>query len=48
MMQMGLLLFTSLTETIGDSFQPYFAEFKFLLLKCLQDEISSVRVAALK
>ncbi|KAK9069597.1 hypothetical protein SSX86_011501 [Deinandra increscens subsp. villosa] len=46
--EMGLLLFTSLTETIGDSFQPYFADLKLLLLKCLQDEISGVRVAALK
>ncbi|KAI3810363.1 hypothetical protein L1987_19975 [Smallanthus sonchifolius] len=46
--EVGLLLFSSLTETIGDSFQPYFADLKLLLLKCLQDEISDVRIAALK
>ncbi|KAL8237487.1 hypothetical protein R6Q59_018568 [Mikania micrantha] len=46
--EVGLLLFSSLTETIGDSFQPYFADLKLLLLRCLQDEISGVRVAALK
>ncbi|XP_076928217.1 uncharacterized protein LOC143592100 [Bidens hawaiensis] len=46
--EVGLLLFTSLTETNGDSFQPYFADLKFLLIKCLQDEISDVRVASLK
>ncbi|KAI3675918.1 hypothetical protein L1987_85514 [Smallanthus sonchifolius] len=45
--EVGLLLFSSLTETIGDSFLPYFADLKLLLLKCLQDEISDVRIAAL-
>ncbi|CAH1449505.1 unnamed protein product [Lactuca virosa] len=45
----ALILFTSLTETIGDSFRPYFADLQALLLKFLQDEISNnVRVAALK
>ncbi|VFQ81777.1 unnamed protein product [Cuscuta campestris] len=47
--EVGLILFSSLTETIGSSFQPYFTELQSLLLKCLQDEASSrVRVAALK
>ncbi|KAL5999458.1 hypothetical protein ACLOJK_037743 [Asimina triloba] len=45
----ALILFSSLTETIGNTFQPYFADLQSLLLKCLQDEISTrVRVAALK
>ncbi|KOM58035.1 hypothetical protein LR48_Vigan11g106800 [Vigna angularis] len=39
----------SLTETIGNAFQPYFADLQALLLKCLQDETSNrVRVAVLK
>ncbi|KAI3707851.1 hypothetical protein L2E82_36724 [Cichorium intybus] len=47
--EVALILFSSLTETIGDSFRPYFADLQALLLKCLQDETSnSVRVAALK
>ncbi|MFS7985893.1 putative importin-beta domain, importin beta family [Helianthus anomalus] len=46
--EVGLLLFSTLTLTVGDSFQPYFVDLKFLLLKCLQDEISDVRVASLK
>ncbi|KAI3752743.1 hypothetical protein L2E82_24780 [Cichorium intybus] len=46
--EVALMLFSSLTERIGDSIRPYFANFQLLLLKCLQDEISSVRVAALK
>lgn len=47
--EVALILFSSLTETIGSSFQPYFTELQSLLLKCLQDEASSrVRVAALK
>ncbi|CAH1443872.1 unnamed protein product [Lactuca virosa] len=46
--QVALILFSSLTETIGDSFRPYFADLQALLLKCLQDETSNnVRVAAL-
>lgn len=46
---MALILFSSLTETIGNSFQPHFADLQVLLLKCLQDETSNrVRVAALK
>ncbi|MCD7470859.1 hypothetical protein HAX54_011043 [Datura stramonium] len=47
--EVALILFSSLTETIGNSFQPYFADLQSLLLKCLQDETSNrVRVAALK
>ncbi|XP_071697330.1 uncharacterized protein [Rutidosis leptorrhynchoides] len=48
MREVGLLLFSSLTETTGDSFGPYFAESQLLLLKCLQDESSGIRVASLK
>ncbi|KAI8555138.1 hypothetical protein RHMOL_Rhmol05G0151100 [Rhododendron molle] len=47
--RVALILFSSLTETIGNSFQPHFADLQSLLLKCLQDETSNrVRVAALK
>ncbi|KAI3805139.1 hypothetical protein L1987_27228 [Smallanthus sonchifolius] len=47
--EVALILFSSLTETIGDSFRPHFADLQALLLKCLQDETSNgVRVAALK
>nr|XP_023904129.1 importin-4 [Quercus suber] len=47
--EVALILFSSLTETIGNSFQPHFADLQALLLKCLQDETSNrVRVAALK
>ncbi|KAE9448305.1 hypothetical protein C3L33_19802, partial [Rhododendron williamsianum] len=47
--KVALILFSSLTETIGNSFQPHFADLQSLLLKCLQDETSNrVRVAALK
>ncbi|XP_011087737.1 importin-4 isoform X1 [Sesamum indicum] len=47
--EVALILFSSLTETIGNSFRPYFADLQSLLLKCLQDETSNrVRVAALK
>lgn len=47
--EVSLILFSSLTETIGDTFRPHFADLQSLLLKCLQDETSSrVRVAALK
>lgn len=46
---MALILFSSLTETIGSAFQPHFRDLQALLLKCLQDETSNrVRVAALK
>ncbi|PPS15544.1 hypothetical protein GOBAR_AA05030 [Gossypium barbadense] len=42
-------LASSLTETIGSTFRPHFADLQALLLKCLQDETSNrVRVAALK
>ncbi|XWS22893.1 hypothetical protein CRYUN_Cryun29cG0075000 [Craigia yunnanensis] len=45
----ALILFSSLTETIGSTFRPHFAELQALLLNCLQDETSNhVRVAALK
>ncbi|XP_027357406.1 importin-4 isoform X2 [Abrus precatorius] len=47
--EVALILFSSLTETIGNAFRPYFADLQALLLKCLQDETSNrVRVAALK
>ncbi|KAI5661542.1 hypothetical protein M9H77_20865 [Catharanthus roseus] len=47
--EVALILFSSLTETIGNSFRPYFADLQSLLLKCLQDETSNrVRIAALK
>ncbi|MCL7048765.1 hypothetical protein MKW94_029874 [Papaver nudicaule] len=47
--EVALILFSSLTETIGNTFQTHFSELQFLLLKCLQDEASTrVRVAALK
>ncbi|KAM6554316.1 hypothetical protein CsatB_015078 [Cannabis sativa] len=47
--EVALILFSSLTETIGTSFRPHFADLQALLLKCLQDETSNrVRVAALK
>ncbi|KAL5176206.1 putative importin subunit beta-4 [Glycine soja] len=47
--EVALILFSSLTETIGNTFRPYFTRLQDLLLKCLQDETSNrVRVAALK
>ncbi|KAL3538547.1 hypothetical protein ACH5RR_001913 [Cinchona calisaya] len=47
--EVALILFSSLTETIGNSFRPYFTDLQSLLLKCLQDETSNrVRVASLK
>ncbi|KAJ0038431.1 hypothetical protein Pint_22615 [Pistacia integerrima] len=47
--EVALILFSSLTETIGSAFQPHFADLQALLLKCLQDETSNrVRIAALK
>ncbi|KAL0659874.1 hypothetical protein Bca4012_080459 [Brassica carinata] len=47
--EVALILFSSLTETIGNTFRPYFADLQALLLKCMQDESSSrVRIAALK
>ncbi|KAM1113989.1 hypothetical protein FF1_046650 [Malus domestica] len=40
------ILFSSLTETVGNTFRPHFADLQALLLKCLQDETSNrVRVA---
>jgi len=47
--KVALILFSSLTETIGNAFQPHFADLQALLLKCLQDDTSNrVRIAALK
>ncbi|XP_048317794.2 uncharacterized protein LOC107427857 [Ziziphus jujuba] len=47
--EVALILFSSLTETIGNTFRPHFADLQALLLKCLQDETSNrVRVASLK
>ncbi|TXG56874.1 hypothetical protein EZV62_018187 [Acer yangbiense] len=47
--EVALILFSSLTETIGNAFQPHFSDLQALLLKCLHDETSNrVRVAALK
>ncbi|KAJ6804510.1 putative importin subunit beta-4 isoform X1 [Iris pallida] len=47
--EVALILFSSLTETIGPTFQSHLADLQPLLLKCLQDETSTrVRVAALK
>lgn len=47
--EVALILFSSLTETIGSTFRPHFTDLQTLLLKCLQDETSNrVRVAALK
>ncbi|KAK4743269.1 hypothetical protein SAY87_001270 [Trapa incisa] len=47
--EVALILFSSLTETIGNAFQPYFSDLQTLLLKCLQDATSNrVRIAALK
>ncbi|XP_022984939.1 importin-4-like [Cucurbita maxima] len=47
--EVALILFSSLTETIGNTFLPHFTDLQALLLKCLQDETSSrVRIAALK
>ncbi|KAG9455538.1 hypothetical protein H6P81_000046 [Aristolochia fimbriata] len=47
--EVALILFSSLTETIGNTFQQHFGDLHALLLKCLQDETSTrVRVAALK
>jgi hypothetical protein len=44
-----LILFSSLTETIGTTFQSHLNDLQPILLKCLQDEASSrVRIAALK
>ncbi|KAH7679489.1 Importin-beta N-terminal domain-containing protein [Dioscorea alata] len=47
--EVALILFSSLTETIGSMFQSHLTNLQPLLLKCLQDESSTrVRVAALK
>ncbi|XP_010916537.1 probable importin subunit beta-4 [Elaeis guineensis] len=47
--EVALILFSSLTETIGPTFQSHLSDLQPILLKCLQDETSTrVRVAALK
>ncbi|VAH89037.1 unnamed protein product [Triticum turgidum subsp. durum] len=47
--EVALILFSSLTETIGTTFQSHLNDLQPILLKCLQDETSSrVRIAALK
>ncbi|XP_020104438.1 importin-4 [Ananas comosus] len=47
--EVALILFSSLTETIGPTFQSHLVDLQPILLKCLQDESSTrVRVAALK
>ncbi|KAJ7968063.1 importin-4 [Quillaja saponaria] len=47
--QVALILFSSLTETIGNAFRPHFADLQAFLLKCLAHETSTrIRVAALK
>ncbi|KAK8966711.1 hypothetical protein KSP40_PGU008851 [Platanthera guangdongensis] len=47
--EVALILFSSLTETIGSTFQAHIVDLHPILLKCLQDESSSrVRIAALK
>ncbi|KAI0507530.1 hypothetical protein KFK09_013655 [Dendrobium nobile] len=47
--EVALILFSSLTETIGPTFQSHLVDLQPILLKCLQDESSSrVRIAALK
>ncbi|KAL6907529.1 hypothetical protein ACP4OV_002568 [Aristida adscensionis] len=47
--EVALILFSSLTETIGTTFHSHLNNLQPILLKCLQDETSSrVRIAALK
>ncbi|CAN6313337.1 unnamed protein product [Urochloa humidicola] len=47
--EVALILFSSLTETIGATFQSHLNNLQPILLKCLQDGTSSrVRIAALK
>lgn len=47
--EVALILFSSLTETIGTTFQSHLNDLQPILLKSLQDETSSrVRIAALK
>ncbi|ERN00947.1 importin-4 isoform X1 [Amborella trichopoda] len=47
--EVALILFSSLTETIGEMFRPHLATLQSLFLKSLQDETSTrVRIAALK
>ncbi|XP_072991825.1 probable importin subunit beta-4 [Typha latifolia] len=47
--EVALILFSSLTETIGPTFQSHLSDLQPILLKCLQDEGSTrVRIAALK
>jgi len=47
--EVALILFSSLTETIGDFLRPHFSTLQTVFVKCLQDESSNrVRIAALK
>ncbi|XP_020584576.1 importin-4 isoform X2 [Phalaenopsis equestris] len=47
--EVALILFSSLTETIGSTFHAHLVDLQPILLKCLQDERSGrVRIAALK
>ncbi|PKA63742.1 Transportin-1 [Apostasia shenzhenica] len=47
--EVALILFSSLMETIGPTFQAHLVNLQPILLKCLQDESSTrVRIAALK
>jgi hypothetical protein len=47
--QVALIMFCSLTETIGDFLKPHFATLQAIFIKGLQDlQSSKVRMAALK
>ncbi|XP_057870292.2 uncharacterized protein LOC131076946 isoform X2 [Cryptomeria japonica] len=47
--EVALILFSSLTETIGDVLRPHFSTLQSVFVKSLQDESSNrVRIAALK
>lgn len=47
--QVALILFSSLTETIGDLLRPHFATLQSVFISGLNDQQSNrVRVAALK
>ncbi|KAG0485277.1 hypothetical protein HPP92_009356 [Vanilla planifolia] len=47
--EVALILFSSLAETIGPTFQAHLVDLQPIILKCLQDEsCSRVRIAALK
>lgn len=46
--EVALLLFSSLTETIGDMLRPHFPTLQGIFLRGLQDQVDTVRIAALK